>query len=66
MDARLVLFEREGGSLPQHHHAQRLHPDLSLRIGAIQYSCLLDTGLSHEPQAVPPGQTNLLPKNGQL
>lgn len=49
MDARLVLLEREGGPLPQHHHAQRLHPDLSLRIGAIQYSRLLDTGLSDEP-----------------
>lgn len=66
MDARLVLLEREGGPLPQHHHAQCVHPDIPIRIGAIQYSYLLDTGLSDEPKAIPAGQANLFTSNGQL
>lgn len=38
VDAGLVLFEREGRPLPQHHHAKRLHSHLPLRLGALQHS----------------------------
>lgn len=66
MDARSVLLQREGGSLPQHHYAQRVHPDLPTRIGAVQYPYLLNARLSDESETVPTGQANLLLANGQL
>lgn len=66
VDARSVLLQREGGPLPQHHHAERVHSHLSVRLGAVQHPHLADAGVPDEPEAVPAGQAGVLAAHGQL
>jgi len=66
VDAGFVLLQREGRPLPQHHHAQRLHKDISIWFRPLQYSNFIDPVVPNEPETVPPGQAGLLSANGQL
>lgn len=64
LDAGSVLLERKGGPLSQHHHAERVHPHLPVRVRPVQYTNLADVGLPDEPEAVPPGSAGLLAPDG--
>ena len=66
LDAGSFLLQREGGPLPQHHHAKRVHPHLPVRFGPVQHTNLTDAGLPDEPETLPAGSTGLLAPDGQL